>query len=478
MAAPTHDQFEHSPHSTPDQAYAGAGAGSITARIDRVPVGRFHVRLASIVGGATFFDGFDAISLAVVLPAVTAAFHIKFAAAGLIISAGYLGQLVGAVVIGALSDRIGRRKAFILSLVVFGVLSLFCALAWGSISLLVFRMVQGIGLGAEVPIAATLINEYLGRRNRGRVSVVYQSLFTWGLFFAPLVALLLTSTVGSVTGWRVLLGLGALPLLLAVWAWFALPESARWLADKGRFNEAEVPVARMEEEARRHGRTLEPPAQHVEETHPSPRLRELFEGRYGSRTLLLAVVWFATFFVTYGFTVWLPTLYVSAGGLPQSGSLVLTVILGAVQVVMAYVVASFVDRLGRKPIFVVGFAIAAFGGLFGFVNLALWHNSGWPVLFTTGVILTVGIMLPTVSLYLYTSELYPTRMRGFATAAASSLSRVASILSPFIFGFLLDGRGGAGAIFAILTVMALIGLVAMWTGGVETRMKRLEEISA
>jgi putative MFS transporter len=451
----------------------------VAARIDRVPTGRFHLRLAAVVGGGTFFDGFDAISLAVVLPLVVATFGIDFSQAGLIVSAGYLGQFIGALVIGALSDRIGRRNAFILCLVVFGALALACAAAPTADSLMVFRLLQGIGLGAEVPIAATLVNEYLGRRNRGRFSVVYQSLFTWGLFFAPLIALLMTSRMTPEHVWRTLLALGALPLLIAVVAWFALPESARWLAEKGRVEEAERHVSRLEDDARASGHELLPvEAVTTTVAHRPTRLRELLEAPYGMRTLVLGTLWFCTFFVTYGFTVWLPSLYVKIGGLEPSRSLLLTVILGGVQVAMAYVVASFVEKLGRRLVFMIGFTIATVGALFGFVNITFLDNSTWPVLFTTGVIMTVGIMLPTITLYLYTSELYPTRMRGFASSTASSLSRVASILSPSVFGFLLDGHGGAGAIFAVLAGVAVIGLVAMALGGIETRQRALEEISA
>jgi putative MFS transporter len=464
--------------TTPSPSTADAAA-HVAARIDRVPTGRFHLRLAAVVGGGTFFDGFDAISLAVVLPLVVRTFGINFSQAGVIVSAGYLGQFIGALVIGALSDRIGRRKAFILCLAVFGALALACASARSADSLMLFRLLQGLGLGAEVPIAATLVNEYLGRRNRGRFSVIYQSLFTWGLFFAPLVALLMTSRMAPEQVWRTLLALGALPLVIAVIAWFALPESARWLADKGRVAEADRHVTRMEDDARASGHELPPVAEVTTAVaHRPARLRELLEAPYGSRTLMLGVLWFCTFFVTYGFTVWLPSLYVSIGGLQPSRSLLLTVILGAVQVTMAYVVASFVERLGRRLVFMIGYTVATLGALFGFVNIAFLDNSNWPVLFTTGVIMTVGIMLPTITLYLYTSELYPTRMRGFASSTASSLSRVASILSPSIFGFLLDGHGGAGAIFAVLAGVALVGLVAMALGGVETRQKALEEISA
>lgn len=464
--------------SSSPQPSAHASPADIAARIDRIPTGRFHVRLASIVGVGTFFDGFDAISLAVVLPLVVTTFGIGFSQAGLIISAGYVGQFAGALLIGVLSDRIGRSKAFIVSIAVFGVLSVLCALAWSADSLAVLRLLQGIGLGAEVPIAATLVNEYLGRNSRGRVSVLYQALFTWGLFFAPLIALILTSVASPETTWRILLGLGALPLIVAVVAWFALPESARWLAEKGRFAEAEAHVRRMEQQAAEAGHTLAPPA-----ASPAPapahttRLSELFQGSYGGRTAMLSCLWFCTFFVTYGFSVWLPSMYTSVGGLAPSRSLLLTVLLGAVQLAMSYVVASFVDKIGRRQTFLIGFAIAIVGALFGAVNLLVLHHTSWPVLFATGVVLTIGIMLPTVSLYLYTTELYPTRMRGFASSTTSSFSRIASIVSPLVFGFLLGGHGGAGAVFAILAVVAVLGLLTMAKWGPETRLRTLEETS-
>jgi MFS transporter, putative metabolite:H+ symporter len=291
------------------------------------------------------------------------------------------------------------------------------------------------------------------------------------------IALLLTSALGPEAGWRALLGCGAVPLLIAVWAWFALPESARWLADRGKIEEADRYVTLMERQARERGHVLEAPTATLEEKPRRAKRRELLQRQYGARTILLAVLWFATFFVTYGFTVWLPTLYVSVGGLPQTRSLLLTVVLGALQVAMAYVVASVIDRLGRRATFMIGFAIALIGGTFGFLTILLYHNPRWDVLFATGVILTIGIMPPTVSLYLYTNELYPTRLRGFATSSASSLSRIASIISPLIFGAMLDGHGGAGAIFAVLAVTALLGFLAIWLRGIETRGRSLEEIA-
>jgi putative MFS transporter len=463
--------------STAPELGGAADTALVAARIDRIPMVPFHRHMGRTLGLGTFFDGFDAISVAVVLAVIVQVFGIDFSTAGLIISAGYVGQLLGALGVGALSDRIGRRRAFVLSLVVFGALSLASAFAWSATSLMVFRLLQGIGLGGEVPVAGALLSEYLGVRNRGRASVVYQTAFMmWGFFFAPLVALASITTFGAQDGWRVLFAIGALPLLLAAYAWFRLPESARWLAQQGRGAEADALVTRMEQQARAAGHELVAP---VPAQASAGRLRtgEIFAPAYRRRTAMLAAVWFTAFFVTYGYTVWLPTLYVSVGGLPPTSSLALTVVLGAVTLAMVYANAYLVETVGRKPLLTTGFAVMATGALLAAVLTGPLGARTWQTLFGCALVLAVGATLVTGSLYFYTAELFPTRMRGWATSACSSMNRLASVLSPILVGALLDGAGGVGAVFGCFAVAALVGAVVMGTVGIETRGRSLEDIS-
>ncbi|MGY0498394.1 MFS transporter [Nocardia sp. FBN12] len=450
----------------------------IAARIDRIPFGRFHTRLMSQLGAGTFFDGFDAMTIAVVLPLIVKSFGISLAEAGLIISAGYVGQWIGMLLAGALADRVGRRRPFIISLVLFGGMSLACAFAWNETSLLVFRLVQGLGLGAEIPIAAILLSEYLGRHGRGRSFGIYQSLFAWGIFFAPLTALAATSAFGPETGWRVLLAIGALPLVIAAWAYFALPESARWLAVTGRGAEADSHVRVMEDDAARHGIELMKPEETSTQTGETFRFSELLSPAYRARTLMLAVVWFATFFVNYGCLSWLPTMYVQVGRLPQSQSLLLAIVTSGLQLVVIYIVVFLIDRVGRRPLLIAGLAVAAIGALYGFIAIGLLGHTTWPVMFVSGCTMVVGTTVPAVFLYLYTSELYPTRMRGWATSATASLNKLASIIAPTIFGFMLSGHGGTPAVFTALGVAAVIALAAVAFGAIETRNRSLEETSA
>jgi putative MFS transporter len=452
-------------------------SGEIAARIDRLPTGRFHGRVAGILGVSTFFDGFDVLSLAVILPIIVTVFHINLAEAGLILSAGFLGQLIGGVIVGALSDRFGRRPTFLISVLAFSLLSLACALAWSSTSLLVFRLLQGIGLGAEVPIATTFINELLGARKRGRLAVLFTSLVAWGIAFAPLVGLLAVSAAGPELGWRVLLAAGALPLVIAVWGWFALPESPRWLAANGRVEEAEALVTRMEREATERGHVLPEPHQSVAPARHTFRLTELLSSQYRARTLPLWVIWFATFFVGWGYQTWLPTLYVRIGGLDPSKSLVLTVILGFLQVGLSAIVALLIDRIGRRMLFIGGFAITVLGGLFGYIMIGVLGQTGWPTLLASGMVLAVGSSVPSVGLWMYTAELFPTRMRAWATSTCGAMVRLAAVISPVLIGFILGGGGSPGTVFALFSISALIALILFSIFGVETRGRILEEIS-
>ncbi|MEN3266560.1 MFS transporter [Pseudonocardia sp.] len=451
-------------------------ADNTVARLERLPFGRVHFRVASLLGVGTFFDAFDSLVIATVLTVVITAFHVDFAYAGLLISVAYVGQFVGAIVLGAVAERYGRRTAFVISLGTFGLLSMAAGLAWNVESLLVLRLLQGIGLGAEVPIAGALFNEFVRGHSRGRAVMIYESIFSWGILLAPLIGLLFFTLFGPELGWRLLFVFGAIPLAVAVIAYFKLPESPRWLAEQGRFAEAGRLLDEMEADARARGTVLsEPEARAPADVKPT-RFGELFSTAYRRRTALSWVTWFCGYFILYGFSTWLPTLYVRLGGLATNNALALTAIASALYLIEIYVFALTVDRVGRKPWFVGGFALAVFGGAFGCIAI-LMGATAWPVLFVAGLLMGLGISPVTAGLYLYTPELYPTRMRAWATATGSSLNRVASAIGPILVGALLGAGLGLGSVFAAFGVIGLVGLVVMAWLGIETKQRVLEELA-
>lgn len=452
-----------------------ARRSEILARLERLPFSRFHLRLAAILGVGTFFDAFDALTIATALAVIFTTLHINFLNAGLLISAAYVGQFIGAWIFGYLSETYGRKFAFITSLFVFGLMSVATAFAWDFQSLVICRIIQGLGLGGEVPVAGALFGEYLRTTNRARIGLIYQSLFIWGAALTPAIGVAVFSLVGQDPGWRVLFILGGIPALVAIYACWALPESARWLADKGRYEEAERLVSRIEAEPRKEAL---PPLRVT--PHPAPRktrLAELFAGIYARRTILLWTQWAATFFVAYGNSIWLPTLYVKLGGLPVTNALLLTLVTWGVTLTVMYLEAWLLERIGRRPLFTFGFAMIALGAGVGVVAVLFFHATGWPILFVSALIMGIGTALNSSACVNYTAELYPTRIRGLGIATGSSMSRLASIFSPFAVGALLNAGYGIEAVFAMFAAAGLIGLVVLIALGVETKGRTLEELS-
>src|SRR5437773_709614 len=146
----------------------------IVARLERLPTSWWQVRTRIIVGVATFFDAFDALAIASVLPVIVPLWKLTPPQIGFLISAGFLGQLVGALLFGWIAERYGRMTAMVWSIALFALMSLVCAFAWDYDSLLVFRTIQGIGLGGEVPVAAVFISELTRAQGRGRFVLLYE----------------------------------------------------------------------------------------------------------------------------------------------------------------------------------------------------------------------------------------------------------------------------------------------------------------
>ena len=149
-------------------------------------------------GRHALFDGIDTLAIAYALPVLTASWHLSPQKAGVLISAGYLGQLAGAVLFGWLADRTGRVATIRYTIAIYAFLSLVCAFSWSYSSLLVFRVLQGLGLGGEVPVAAAYINELAQSKTRGRFFLIYEQTYSAGRLCAALLGVWVVTHLG----WR------------------------------------------------------------------------------------------------------------------------------------------------------------------------------------------------------------------------------------------------------------------------------------
>lgn len=215
---------------------------NIVSRMERVPFSRWQIKARLLVGTGTFFDAFDALAIAQVMPVLSKMWHLNAGQISLLIAIGYLGQLFGALLFSELAERKGRLVGLSASIVVFALCSIGAAFAPSYAVFMLFRFLQGLGLGGEVPIGATYINEITKAHGRGRFVLLFELVFSFGVVAAALAG----RWVVPHLGWHYMYIIGCLPILIipAIMMW--LPESPRWLAQHRRPGDADRAMTRME----------------------------------------------------------------------------------------------------------------------------------------------------------------------------------------------------------------------------------------
>ena len=451
------------------------GSSELIARLESVPFSRWHLRARIIVGSATFFDAFDALSLAFVLPVLVPLWHITPAQIGWLIAVGYLGQFVGALVFGAFAEKYGRVRSVAGATALMSVMSIACALSGSFATLLTLRLIQGIGVGGEMPVAAVYINELSKAKGRGRFFLLYELIFPIGLMMTGQLGALLVPTLG----WQVMFLIGGIPGLLVTALLLRLPESPRWLISKGRLADADTVIRGIEASAPGFGiRDSGFVPTRAESQVPNPQSREargraaeLLSAAYRARTFIVWTLWACAYFITNGLNNWMPTLYSSVYHLSLGQALRAGTLTNVAQVVILLACAFAIDRVGRRIWTVAGFIAGA--ALLAMLGTFAAHS-------VTAVIVLVTISYGIVGsvnavLYLYTPEIYPTRMRAIGTGAATCWLRLASAAGPLLVGYLVAVRG-TGAVFLMFAGAGVIGAVAA-LGMLETRIRRLEELA-
>ena len=477
---------------------------TLLARLEGIPFSRWHLRARIIVGSATFFDAFDALSLAFVLPVLVRLWAITPVQIGWLIAIGYLGQFVGALMFGAFAERRGRIRSVAGATALMSVMSIACALAGNFGTLLTLRLIQGIGVGGEMPVAATYINELSKARGRGRFFLLYELIFPIGLMVTGQIGALLVPTLG----WQVMFLIGGIPGLLVTVLLLRLPESPRWLISKGRVGDADSVISEIEasgsgsgtrdpesvtggpssaeqpnsrpggpgdqfESRPPTGSRLPAPDDHRSggPSDPPAGASELISGLYRTRTVVVWTLWASAYFITNGLNNWMPTLYSSVYHLSLAAALRAGTFNNIAQVAILVVCAFTIDAVGRRSWTVMGFIAGA--ALLAMLGTFAAHSVTAVIALVTlsyGIVGSVNAVL-----YLYTPEIYPTRMRALGTGAATCWLRLASAAGPVFVGYLVAARGTA-AVFVMFAGAGLIGAVAA-LGMLETRNRRLEELA-
>src|SRR5580704_5741149 len=415
--------------SVSDSIASGGGSiDDVVARIERMPISWWHVRTRIIIGVATFFDAFDALAIAFVLPVLVPLWKLNGPLIGYLIAAGYLGQLAGALFFGWVAERYGRLTAVVWSILIFAVMSLACAFAWDYQSLIVARTIQGFGL-----VGSYVVPRY---------------------------------------GWQWMFVIGALPAFVALFLQRLLPESPRWLATQGRQQEAQAALAWIERETEKStGQPLPAPRPIVHSEGKPASWSDLFGPLYLRRTLVVWVIWFSAYFFNYGLVVWLPTIYSTVFKLPLQLSLQYGLITQSIGFCGALTCALTIDQVGRRPWFAFAFAMnaIALGALY-----VLGPDSPQRVLaFVSAGYFFVSVL--SIGVYVYTPELYPTRARAVAVGTATAWLRFASILGPSIVGYVVGS--GLGKVFLMFAAVAVVGAVVTGLFAVETKGRVLEDVS-
>lgn len=441
----------------------------VVARLERLPYCSWHVKMRLIICTAWFFDAFDSIAIAYVLPPLIGQWHLSPQQIGPLIGIGFAGQVLGAIAFGWIAERWGRRRSMLMTLLIFTLGSLACAATQSYAVLFWLRFVQGIGLGGEVPLMAAYVNEFAHAKGRGRFSLSVQVLFAIGLLVVALVSIYVVPH----WGWRWMFIIGAVPALLAIPLRAILPESPRWLASQGRSEEADRALTHIEQIAASEGKTIPAlPSDLPEVVEVRPRIADLFKDIYLGRTITVWLMWIGAYFVSYGITAWMPSLFRFVYHLSVEQSLLYGLITSAVGLCGSFSALYLIEAIGRKPMLILSLG----GSCVPLLSFAfLPHLTAAETL----TIATAGFLFLTmslISLATYTAEIYPTHLRALGGGVASAWQRGASMVGTSVVGLVLP-LWGINAVFVMFGLFALMGALVTLFFAIETRAQVLEKLS-
>jgi MFS family permease len=443
----------------------------VAERLDAASWRPIHTRIACALGLGWMLDAFEVQIIGSVIPGIQKEFSLGAGQAVVINVVWYVGIAFGALAFGYLADRIGRRRLFVATLILYSLAALASAAAPSYGLFLLFRLLTGLGVGGEYSAVTSAISEFMPARNRGRSNGLVMTFWAVGGILASVVSIVVITALGL--GWRYTLLFGVVSAAYGVLARRIVPESPRWLASRGRLDEADQVVTEITGVASKTGYYLAfAPAERG-------KVRELWSA-HRPRLFLGMALDFSEAAGYYGlFTAMSIVVFSSATGVVAVSDAALPVyfLIANVGALLGGVLVSFVlDRIGRRPTVTFSYVAAAASML---VVAGAAATGAAPVVLAAFTVAAFFSTCAWVAAYPTFSELFPTHLRATGIGVSIGVGRIGAVIGQVLLGA-AAGVFSVVWVFVLLAVFWLIGAIAgtvWWRHGVEAKGRNLEELA-
>lgn len=418
--------------------------------LEELPFGRFHLKITAMTFGANFSDGFSLGIIGAVLPALTLQMQLSGFWEGMLASSALIGLFFGSLILGRVSDLIGRQRVYALNFALIAIASVLQFWAPNVETLFVLRLLIGFGLGADYAVGPTLLSEFAPKKNRGFMLASLTVLWTIGYVVANVMGAYID--FGPDT-WRWLLASGAIPAVLVLLVRIGTPESPGWLVSQGRAEEAKAIVRKFLKVE------MDPRDYEVEPTSGS--YRELFSPELRKRTAFGMIFFSALVLPYFAIYTFVPTIL---AGLKVSDYNLQNLLLNLFLLLGGIVGLWFIHKMPRRAFTIWTFAILTIS----LVVLGMVSNLSALMVMVPFVIYSFVMSAGSNVTQVYPPELFPTRLRGTGVGLLNSVSRIAAAVGTFALPFTLESWGIPGTMYALAGVL-FVGLVTtiLWAPATE-----------
>ncbi|HCV56649.1 MAG TPA: MFS transporter [Synechococcales bacterium UBA12195] len=440
----------------------------------------------SLATAGKFFEGMIVFMGGIALPLLTAEFGLGDVAKGAMTSATLAGILVGALVLGGLADRFGRKPVFIGEMVLLLVALIGASTSPGIGVLVVWLFVIGLALGADYPTAHLVISESIPASIRGRLVLGAFSFQAIGAIAGTAIAAVVLAQKPELSTWRLFYLLPVIPVILVIWGRLFLPESSHWLVSQGRHEKAEKQLRKL-----LNRKDIDLLRVEIADRTSTPKrsnnFAKLFKSKQRRRTILASLPWFLQDLSTYGIGIFTPVIIAAAFGAKAGGADVASIIhddligaKGTALIDIGFLVGISVaiylaDRWGRIPLQITGFIGCAAGLFFALIGRS-GGDGNLPLIVVGFVIFQFMTNLgPNSQTYLIAGEVFPTKYRGIGAGFAAASGKVGAVLTAFCFPLLMASIG-TERLLVLLLITSLLGALATWLFRVETKGLDLESL--